>query len=197
MKASNPLNPINMYDYLLNQFVGYDTNRPAISKAATIDGYAYATITQVMIRIPVDQLTFHYDNPKFPASAPAMFDNIDRSDPQTVQVADIALLLSKVKIEYIKLVCKECKGTGEIECPCCGNNSECEKCNGTGRLDCIPIRIKEDRAHLKVGRSYYRSYNIDPIIQAALVERAETITIYENKLFEVGNLMILCMPLLD
>jgi hypothetical protein len=126
-----------------------------------------------------------------------MFDNIDRTDPQTVQVADIALLLSKVKIQYMKLVCKECDGGGQVKCQCCGNYSDCETCNGTGRLDCIPIRVKEDTAEIKVGRSFYQSRNIDLIIQAALVERAETVTIYENKLFEVGNLMILCMPLLD
>lgn len=37
--------------------------------------------------------------------------------------------------------CFECNGSGDSECPCCGNEEMCEECSGTG-LDSILVDVE-------------------------------------------------------
>jgi len=60
--------------------------------------------------------------------------------------------------------CPECRGTGEAECPCCGNYCECDKCHGArkvinlgkGRTVTLSalyhLQLRRDREFLEKGK---------------------------------------------
>lgn len=52
--------------------------------------------------------------------------------------------------------CFACNGTGEDECPHCGNDMECEECGGTGKINSAraiyEAQLLEDKKRLERAR---------------------------------------------
>ncbi len=128
-------------DYMLAYYIADDELRPAICKAYTDDEDAYASDSHTLIRISKRNIAGNYPDFREKKDVPnfSKFINEQREKTKFAGVISINELLPcieniKVKLRNEKLQkdCDNCNGDGEIECSCCGHESECKECKGKG-----------------------------------------------------------------
>lgn len=126
----------NKYDFIANIFTGDDELRESMWSPGVIDGNVYATDAHVCIKFPKNRASLDYSfNDSFP-SADKIFNELELTEKVKINTE---LLLSKVfdcEVLFDDKFkrCNTCGGDGEVECECCGNDSECKDCKGEGEI---------------------------------------------------------------
>lgn len=192
----------NKYDFIAKIFTGDDDLRPTLFYPAVIGESVYATDAHVCIKFPKKLATLDYSsNDNFP-NAEKIFEELNLTEKV---VLNTELLLSKVfdcnvifDDKFKK--CDTCGGDGEVECKCCGNDSECKDCKGEGEIRCktpyAGITVKGDDIMI-LGKQVSPKF-IYKVVECALLLGQEFITVEYNKenlqlIFKMLDVEILVM----
>lgn len=128
----------NKYDFVSSLFLGNDELRPVMKKHGVIGDYVYATCGHTCCRFKKDLTEMsevYVKNEKFPnAEAVFTIDEVEPASEVKFKVNDLIQKFYKFKLQsetYLE-ECKECDGSGYIECGCCGHEDDCNECDGEG-----------------------------------------------------------------
>jgi len=202
-----------IYDLMLNYFVSADELHPVMNMVNNGgNGYVYASDGHIAIRIDEKKCMKKYEAvPRYPNAEKIIQEALDREGNKKgiIKTNDLIRLLCEVSWHRLKNGdnCKECDGSGEIECEHCHSKLECEECNGKGIVD---GRIKEfsllksdDSYYLiKIGIPCYKADYIYIIVLIAQMCQIEEIHyIYKTEevasIFSFDGVDILLMPYLS
>lgn len=198
------------YDFMLPFYTASDDLRPAMKQVhKDADGYIYASDAHVLIRIPTDKVGNEYKTvEKFPNAGKLISEALNRPNntSYSIVVDDLIMVLSKAKW-YKEMQgddCKECDGTGEVECEACGHSHDCEKCNGSGevnkRISEFSLLQEDEYFIVKIDQQCFRASFLHILAISAKVAGFETIefvsdrTATSSALFRFDDVVILLMP---
>lgn len=197
----------NNYDYVLSMYVSDDILRPAMCKVFKQENLNIATDSYSVIYVDDTKPGFKYEEDDKAPNAINLLKNFtfDRTENlnRDSLLSNYLTLGNKWSKKYKP--CDKCEGYGEVECTCCGNDSECEDCDGTGESNevesfTIPT-LSGDKIKLfdrKIGSTF-----LHRVIQSAFFLGVENFTVKFNSentkqafLFEIDSAKIIVMPTL-
>lgn len=128
----------NKYDMILRMYIGKDDYRPAMQNVNNNNGMLEATNAHVAIRMPESYAGLKYNAvEKYPNLSAVIHNEEFKGGSYKVTTDDLISLLMTCELNCRMESddCKNCSGTGTIECPCCNQDADCKTCDGTGESD--------------------------------------------------------------
>lgn len=183
------------------------------------DGRVWATDAYIMIMVNPDCVSGKYETRDFGRKLPVREYNCEKH----LLVSDLQDALIRcpqepeMKIKYVKTVrCPECDGTGEVlteytadydgrdydvscTCPICDGEGTIEK----EELEPTGNMIPKEGSLIKLGKSYFKWYYIDTIIETCKILKIEKIKLVRTSttwmnIFELSSDIHICLtPMFD
>lgn len=125
----------NKYDMILTMYVGKDDYRPAMQKVNNNNGMLEATNAHILIRMPESYAGFKYEAvEKYPNVNGVIHSEEFKGGSYKMTPDDLISLLMTCELNcrMESEDCKQCEGSGTVECPCCSNDTDCKECEGSG-----------------------------------------------------------------
>jgi len=155
----------------LLEFCSKDETRFALLKPFDYGDFTYATDGRMIVRLP----KLGYPSPDFTPTRESVENLMSDSYLREV-VAFPAIpeptqdLCKTCDGSGFNKKCYDCDGSGEVECKCCGNESDCKTCSGSGTLkatkdhphgipceDCDGSGGLKEWAPVEIGGKYFSS----------------------------------------
>lgn len=180
-------------DYALSLFKGVDDLRPQY-QLINFDGkYNCATNGIALIRIKSEFCAVEYykveNYPNIDEYYKKVSSNMSNVIGKDLLLSELFEYLMKFELSFRfnKNVedCDVCKGSGVIDCPCCGNEAECKNCDGTGKIEIntpfAKLKTSSIFTRIKLGNKYFRTQELERLLHACMAIQPEKILHYQSE----------------
>ena len=207
---------------LFDLFVANERSLADVLKTPFIpeyDGRVWAADGYIMIMVNPDCVSGKYETVDFGRKLPVREYNCDKS----LLVSDLQDALKRcpqepeIKIKSVEVVeCPECDGTGEVLAEYTADydgrdydvSCTCPICEGEGTIEKEELEptgnmIPREGSLIKLGKTYFKWYYIDTIIETCKMLKIEKIKLVRTdcswmNIFELSSDIHICvMPMLD
>ncbi len=192
----------NIYDFVINLYTDYGNNlRPQLSRPGEINDKIYATDAHAIVRVNKSLVLKDYsDNEKFP-SGDKIFNDFEKENNTTISTDEFMkeFFSTKLRLDDLTKDCDSCHGEGEMDCPCCGNETDCKQCDGQGQIvvEKNICRMQITGKDIIFLKKKFSAGLLFKVVHTALILKVDSIEMFTSSnnsvLFIVGECEIIVM----